>query len=113
MIIAELNLDEQQQAQYVALVERHKSEIDNFRDQQLLNQDALFKSLKYDDAEIHQSLIDRSGRLQMQLDKQTADHFLEVKQLLREDQQDEFDQLLQTLAQRMMPPRPRNQTNEK
>ncbi len=103
----ELKLNEQQQAAYKLLRDKHQADQKQFRDSIRKAKDALFSLLKQPNVadSLLQEYSRRATAFDQQLDIITFRHFQEVRALCNTEQQKKFDAIIQDVLRRMAGPR--------
>ncbi len=103
----ELQLNEQQQAAYKLLRDKHQADQKKFRDSIRKAKDALFSLLKQPNVadSLLQEYSRRATAFDQQLDIITFKHFQEVRALCNTEQQKKFDTIIQDVLRRMAGPR--------
>ena len=98
IIIRELGLDDKQVGEYEILIKKHQDGIRAI-DQQIRDaKNNLYRSLAGNQPGQQDSLINRIGSLQMQVEALHYDHFAAIKSMLKPEQMEKFDRLSQELA---------------
>jgi protein CpxP len=105
MIIRKLDFNEEQVARYEDLIGGHQGTIQTLNKEVSNTKNRLFATLTSDGGSGADSLINRLGILQMQIEKAHYDHFTKVKKLCRPDQEDRFQALTRELAEYFAMPR--------
>ncbi len=107
-IVHETHMDEQQRHSYEQLRDAHQQAVRPVRDSLHSLRETLFKGVSGASAEQSQQILKTIARLVLQQDSITFYHFRAVRALLRTDQQQQFDRVIDE-ATRMMgsasPPR--------
>lgn len=106
IIIRELGLNEQQVGEYEILIQKHQDGVRAIDRQIRDAKNSLYSSLAGQEAGQQDSLINRIGSLQMQVEALHYDHFAAIKTLLKPDQMEKFNRLSRELA-RLFGPGPR------
>ena len=98
IIIRELGLDDQQIEAYEILIQKHQDGIRAIDRQIRDAKNSLYISLGTDQPAQQDSLINRIGSLQMQVEALHYDHFAAIKELLKPAQMESFTKLSRELA---------------
>jgi len=104
-IIAQLNLDEEQQAAYTILIEAHKRDIDQHGVKIQTAKQKIFELLKAEDHSPKDALIATISHHQIQIEEIHFQHFLDLKGLCKPDQIDDFNALTGELGRLFSPKR--------
>lgn len=107
-LIRELQLDGQQQQQYLQLVNVHRQAADQLREQIGEKKDSLFHLLRQNPVpdSVKKAAVAAAGRLSEELDLLTFDHFQKVRALCTPAQQEKFDRIIREVIAMMGGPRP-------
>lgn len=103
IIIERLRFDKEQADQYEDLIKQHKNEIDPINTEIVAAKNQLYKSLAIPDPVKEDSLIAVIGRMQERIEHIHYRHFLAIKLLCKEDQQEEFIALTKDLSEYFSP----------
>jgi hypothetical protein len=99
-IIAErLHFDAQQINEYNKLIEIHQEKITEKDSQIRLAKNELYGCINSNNGTLKDSLENRLGQLQIEIEKIHYNHFLDIKKLCRENQLNDFNALLKDMAQ--------------
>ena len=109
LIIDKLDFTAEQTAQYEQLIKQHQTEIRQLNDEISRTKNRLYRTLAGDNQSPKDSLINRLGALQRQVETTHYNHFLALKKLCTPSQQGNFNDLTRELstyfAQPAQPPR--------
>jgi len=109
VIIDKLHFDDAQVMQYEEVIEAHFKSISDYDRQINGLKKTLYIQLKSPKEETNQSIIlNQIGEIQEQIEQTHFNHFLEIKNICRPDQMDDFDALSEELVRlfnREKPPR--------
>lgn len=104
IIIKKLNFDEQQQREYDELIASHRAEIRQTEEKIRILKNQLYRTVAQDAAHhTKDSLISELGKAQMQIENIHYKHFEDIKKLCKENQQQEFSNLVQEIASLFSP----------
>lgn len=109
MIVERLHFDASQIAEYDKLIEQHQKDIQAKEQEIKEAKQQLYSLLQGDDLSAKDSLANRIGQLQVEVELIHFDHFNDLKNLCKEEQLDDFNALAGELAQVFAHPR-RNRT---
>lgn len=98
IIVDKLHFDEEQVAQYEALIEQHQEKIKSLNDSINIAKNELYSTLTRDNFIGKDSLIDRLGFLQRQVELTHYDHFASIRAICKPDQLEAFNNLTKELA---------------
>jgi periplasmic protein CpxP/Spy len=98
VIIDKLHFDEKQVARYEVLIEQHQAGVKPLNEEIMKIKSKLYATLADETATGQDSLINRLGGLQMQMENVHYDHFLEIKKLCTPEQLAYFNSLSGELA---------------
>ena len=98
IIIDKLHFDKEQVAQYESLIEQHQAKIKSLNDSINIAKNELYSTLTSENFTGKDSLIDRLGLLQRQVELTHYDHFAAIKKLCKPDQIEAFNNLTKELA---------------
>ncbi|UTW62982.1 periplasmic heavy metal sensor [bacterium SCSIO 12741] len=105
-----LNLTEDQWVNYQALIQSHRLQMKAFQQQSKQLHDEFFNQFgeTQEQEQKADSLASEIGQLQTQIERQTYQHFSELRRLLSDEQKKIFDQEIGKIMGRMMsgPPHP-------
>jgi len=112
-----LNLDAEQQLKFDALVEQHEKEIlsINKEEQKILIPyfENIGSSTHASDTTALASILSKSQQLQKQKLAVSLQHFTEIKSLLKENQLDDFEIVMERVAERMLLGKKKNQKDRR
>lgn len=108
MIIHELDLDHDQIEAYDELISEHRAAIHDAEESMRTSRQALFETLKSDNQSLKDSLIQVIGENQKRIESIHYNHFEDIKKLLKPDQLNNFESLVEELEGifKPRPPRP-------
>lgn len=108
LLLEELKFSTNQQKQYDDLFEKHISQVGVLKDSIRKAKEAFFTLLGNSQipVDILQKKANEAAALQGRLDMLTFEHFKQVKSICTPDQQKKFDEIIQTVIERMAPPPP-------
>ncbi|MCE3296949.1 MAG: hypothetical protein K0R65_2663 [Crocinitomicaceae bacterium] len=98
LIIEKLHLDEKQTAAYEKLIHEHRNSIKKTEKQIGQLKQKLYSGLSSENTAETDSLVGLLGKKQMQIEKIHCEHFRDIKELCRPDQQIYFGGLSKELA---------------
>lgn len=98
IIIKKLDFNKEQVAAYEQLIDGHKANIQKLNDEVRNTKNKLYATLANDTALSADSLTNRLGTLQVQIEKLHYDHFAAIAKLCGPDQKDKFQDLTKELA---------------
>ncbi len=98
MIIKKLDLNNEQISEYEKMIERHQVTIMALNDEVRNTKTSLFATLATDTPMSADSLINRLGTIQAQIEKVHYNHFSELESICRPDQKQKFKELAKELA---------------
>ena len=98
VIIDKLHLGEKQVARYEVLIEQHRASLKPLNEEIQETKSRLYATLANEVITDKDSLIDRLGDLQMQIENVHYEHFLEIKKLCTHQQMADFKALSGELA---------------
>jgi len=105
MVIKRLGFDAEQSAEFEKLIDAHKASIANTEKSIRQSKDALFASIANPNDALKDSLINRLGELQRDIERAHYTHFIELKSICRPDQIDEFNQFTKQFSKFFDPKR--------
>jgi periplasmic protein CpxP/Spy len=113
IIIERLHFDKEQVAQYEKLIEEHQQNIRELSGQVRMTKNQLYSTLATDAAMSKDSLENKLGELQRQIESVHYSHFTDIKKLCKPGQLESFNALTQDLAKffapgKNSPPPPRD-----
>jgi protein CpxP len=98
IIIERLHFDQQQVHAYDKLISQHRSTIRRLDGEILETKNALYNTLANDSSQAKDSLQEKLGALQKEIETVHYDHFLEIKKLCKPSQAGYFNELTNDLA---------------
>jgi protein CpxP len=107
-LVHELNMNATQQSQYDTLIKFHRAAMDKIQDDIRLHRDSLVSQLgstTVDSAKLN-SIADKIGNDQSQIEKVTFRHFKDVRGICTPEQQPKFDSVIREALRMMGPPPP-------
>ena len=105
MIMERLHLDADQVATYENLIANHQQSIQALDDSIRMVKNGLYALLTADAAPAKDSLINRLGFFQKQIEETHYDHFAQLKKICRPDQLNDFNNLTTELSRFMGSPK--------
>ncbi len=105
IIVDKLHFDKEQVAQYEGLIEQHQVKIKSMNDSINIVKNELYSTLSNENFTGKDSLIERLGFLQRQVELTHYDHFAAIKKLCKPDQLDDYTSLTKELARFFAPAR--------
>lgn len=107
-LIKELSFTETQQKQYGLMVEEHRKQSRETREQLRMYKDSLFNLLSDEQvpAEIQSRLTLAIATLEQQMETITFNHFREVRKICNPEQQKKFDTVIKDVLRMMAAPLP-------
>lgn len=103
LIIQKLSLDKEQVAKYDELIAAHRQTVRQLERQMMDTKNKLYSTLQSASA-TKDSLVNKLGALQEQMETVHYNHFLDIKKICRPDQQQKFNELTTELAEYFRPP---------
>ncbi len=101
-IVNELELNEEQRAQFDALKETHHTTMKGIHDQVKAKKEALFEAIGGDEATAT-AIAQEIGALQTQLEMATYQHFTALRNICTPEQQTKLDGLMKEIMRHMAP----------
>lgn len=109
IIIEKLHFDEQQQAQYVDLIQEHRHKIEATEDKIREAKNELYLLLNQSNSTQKDSLIALLANYQKEIETSHFEHFTAIKKLCHKEQLADFEDLTAELSRIFSrPPRPRH-----
>ena len=105
IIIDKLHLNKEQVADYEGLIEQHQARIKSLNDSINIAKNELYSTLTSENFTGKDSLIDRLGLLQRQVELTHYDHFAAIKKLCKPDQLEDYTSLTKEISRFFAPPR--------
>lgn len=103
LIISRLHLDTEQIVQYEKLISEHQSLIRSMDDSIRMAKNNLYQALNESDTANKNTLLDRLGYFQKQIETIHYNHFAAIKKLCRHDQMTDYEALTHDLARFFAP----------
>jgi len=97
-IIASLHFDSIQVRQYEILIDEHRESIKALNDSIRNVKSLLYQTLNDENDSDKDSLIEKLGSLQKNIERTHYEHFAEIKKLCKPDQLNDFEELTNRLA---------------
>lgn len=109
IIIEQLHLDAQQQADYEVLIRQHRKQIGATEDKIRITKNELYSLLNSTtvDATKKDSLVNALGQYQKEIELIHFNHFNDIKKLCKPEQLEDFDGLTEELSRLFSKPHPR------
>ncbi len=104
IIVERLHFDAQQAAAYQQLIQQHRADIRSKRQAMQEAKQQLYSILQGSDLSQKDSLTQRVGQLQVEMENIHFSHFQDIKNLCRGDQIEAFNALTGELAEFFAPP---------
>lgn len=98
IIIDKLHFDKEQVAQYESLIEQHQAKIKSLNDSINIAKNELYSTLTSENFTGKDSLIERLGLLQKQVELTHYNHFASILAICKPDQIEAFNNLTKELA---------------
>ena len=108
IIIEKLNFDENQEQEFVNLIEVHRNEVKKTHQAIGRLKDELYKELKNENPVMNDSLFQEVTTTVMKLEKLNYEHFKDIKGLCTDSQLENFSHLIDQLGTLFQPKRPKN-----
>ena len=108
LLLQELKFSTDQQKQYDDLFQNHIHQVGIVKDSIRMAKETFFKLLSNSQisVDVLQKRAAEAAALQGHLDMLTFEHFRKVKAICTPNQQKKFDEIIQTIVERMAPPPP-------
>lgn len=97
-IITKLEFTNEQIVEYESTIEAHKSAVNNKEKEISKLRNDLFHCLKNDEHEKANNIRKKFGRAHEEMEQIHYNHFMKIKSICKEDQLDEFDELLDEIS---------------
>lgn len=98
IIIERLHFDPKQIADYEKLIGGHRKKINEMDSLIIVTKNQLYAHLNSNNQLLIDSLQNKLGQFQIEIEKVHYNHFLDIKKLCRENQMDDFNALIKDLS---------------
>ena len=103
IIIERLHFDNEQVVQYEKLIEQHQYKLKELDERIRMTKNQLYSTLATDTAMSKDSLENKLGEIQRQIESVHYNHFTEIKKLCKPEQIESFNALTHDLAEFFAP----------
>jgi hypothetical protein len=103
IIIERLHFDKEQVAQYEKLIEQHQQNLQQLDGQIRMTKNQLYSTLATDNIAGKDSLANKLGEIQRQIESVHYNHFTDIKKLCKPEQLENFNALTHDLAKFFAP----------
>lgn len=107
IIIERLHFDQKQINDYENLIDQHRMNIHRNEEEMMMLKSALYETILNENAEKRDSLVKLIGKKQEEAEMINYDHFMDIKKLCKENQQEDFKELLHDLGRLFSYKKPR------
>ena len=105
IIIGQLKFDQNQVAKYEVLIKEHRLMIRNLNDTISVTKNALYETLKNENVKDQDSLIEKIASLHRDIESTHYKHFVDIRNLCKPSQINNFNNLTEDLANYFTPQR--------
>ncbi len=105
IIIGQLKFDRDQVAKYEVLIKQHRLMIRNLNDTISVTKKTLYETLKNENVEDQDSLVEKIASLHREIETTHYQHFVDIRKLCKPSQIGNFNRLTEDLASYFTPQR--------